>query len=285
MARWGHLSGWTTKTSFCRQFPYTKISIKTTDTPGRVVRKWVHQQSHSWLAEKKQPKQNLTSTMKKLILPLLLALASSLPLSAAQYLTWSQTNSYSMSAASAGTLVFNQFDALPAGWTVAQVQITANLDVSEFSYSVTNKSATVAKVESYYTGAKNDMVVIPVSQYFPLVATNGTNYSYPYLSVAAYESVVFVGTSPSTSHTWTYADSSSISNFVGSGTYGVSYDVSTAANAAVSGTSYGVDSVFGAAAGNVITTFFYSVPEPSTYAMIGGSVLMLLALKRRGKDA
>jgi hypothetical protein len=227
--------------------------------------------------------------MKKLILPLLLALASSLPLSAAPYNVWSQTNSYSGTPNFSHTFTFDQFNALPAGWTVTSVVFRITLNASDLAFAVSNiSSSTTINWNDYTLGvggasAQTRVVIVPTG------TTNSLNaFGYvelPPVLIAPLAKYSVVGGPYATGITNTFTSEPQISAFVGSGTYDVQFRVATLNTANVVGGDAILSPTPGNAMGTVIADFFYSIPEPSTYAMIGGSVLMLLALKRRGKNA
>ena len=219
--------------------------------------------------------------MKKLILPLLLALASSLPLSAAPYNVWSQTNSYSGTPTANFNLTFDQFNAVPAGWTVTSVVFTTTLNVSGLSMFVTN--ITVDKtdlISAYVLGADVDLTIAGSTSSFS--AKTGT--IHPAMSILPMQFYTVSAGPFASGYTNTYSGGQ-ISQFVGSGTYNVQLDAYSANSVTVTGGGYTAEPSPGTTFGNVIANFFYAVPEPSTYAMIGSAALMLLALKRRGKDA
>ncbi len=216
--------------------------------------------------------------MKKSLLTLAFALATILPLCAEMS---SQTNDYSGVPDFSGSLVFDKLNAAAAGWTVTQVVVTSHMEIDGFSLMVTNTSSSSSTLKSYAFGAENEVTVVPLASVTTLVATNAAK---PNTVIAPYSSVTVTGTPHQASYTWTITDSSQVSQFLGTGTFNVTY---TASQSKTISTTGGTQDTLNPSTswGSVIVNFFYAIPEPSTWAMIGGAALMLLVLKRKGEDA
>jgi hypothetical protein len=216
--------------------------------------------------------------MKKNLLTLAFVLVAALPLGAE---TSSQTNDYSGTPNFSGTLVFDKLNAAAAGWTVTQVVVTSTMNIDGFSLTVSNVGAVNATLDEYAFGAKNRVIITPISATNTLLATDTGK---PGTVIASGATVTVNGTHQQASYTWTITDSSQVSQFLGPGTFTAEYDATQTKTVSTSGSTQ--DRLNPSTSwGSVIVNFFYAIPEPSTWAMIGGAALMLLVLKRKGEDA
>jgi hypothetical protein len=212
--------------------------------------------------------------MKKCLL-ILAALTLLMPLALRAQM--SQTNSFSGTPNFSGTLVFDKLNAAAAGWTVTQVVVTSTLNIDGFSLMVTNTSGDTASVNSYSFGANNRVIIVPIGA--TNVVTAATSAT-PGPDLNAHQGMLISGTAEQASHTWTLTSSNQVSQFLGSGTFNVTYKAIQESTVSQSG---GVQSTLNPSTswGSVIVNFFYAIPEPSTWAMIGAASLMFLVLKRR----
>ncbi len=189
----------------------------------------------------------------------------------------SQTNSFSGTPNFSGTLVFDKLNAAAAGWTVTQVVVTSTMSIDGFSLTVSNVGAVNATLDEYAFGARNRVIITPIGATNTLIATDtGT----PGTVIAPGAKITVNGTHQQASHTWTITDSSQVSQFLGTGTFTADYYAAQTKTVSTTGSTQ--DTVNPSTSwGSVIVNFFYAIPEPSTWAMIGVASLMFLVLKRR----
>lgn len=196
--------------------------------------------------------------------------------------TVAHTNSYSGTPNFSGTLVFNKFNPNTAGGEyVTQVVVTSYMNIDGFSLTVSNVGGVDATLNEYAFGARNRVVVMPIGATNTLVATDADE---PGTVIAPGSAVTVHGSHQQASYTWTITSSNQMGQFLGAGTFDVAYNATQTKTVSTSGATQDILSP-STSWGSVIVSFFTAIPEPSTYAMIGFGILILLALKRRVRVA
>lgn len=186
----------------------------------------------------------------------------------------SQTNSYSGTPDIFGTLAYDKYN---GGMNVTQIVITSSMSIDGFSLMVTNIGDTAATLINYSFGAQNTIDIVPIAATNILTASDSSVSS---TNIPPFQSITVNGTLRQDSFTRTITDPGQISQFLGAGTFNVTYNAIQFKSVSTSGGTTDVLTP-STASGNVIVNFFTAIPEPSTYAMIGGGILVLLALKRK----
>lgn len=199
---------------------------------------------------------------------LLATLLATLPLRADMV---SQTNTFSGTPNFFGTLVFDKFNAAAAGYTVTQVVITSTLNIDGFTLSVSNIGAGNATLDAYAFGARNRVIITPLNETNTVIATNADE---PGTLIEPGQKVTIQGTAQQSRSVRTLIASNEMAEFLGSGTFGVNYSASQTKTVSTTGST--TDAMTPSTAwGSVVLSFFYAVPEPSTWMMIGFGILFL----------
>jgi hypothetical protein len=192
----------------------------------------------------------------------------------------SQTNTFSGTPNFSGVLVFDKFNAAAAGWTVTQIVVSSALSIDGFSLSVSNIGAGNATLDAYAFGARNRVIITPLGETNTIVATNAGE---PGTVIAPGEKVTINGTRQDSSSVRTVIASNEMAQFLGSGTFDVNYSASQTKTVSTTGST--TDMMTPSTAwGSVVLSFFYAVPEPSTWMMIGTGAAFLLVVAGRRRE-